>query len=108
MSNNVVTIGYGILWVVIGACSAFLSMLSIKSSAEKITSKTNTGTSLVLLSGVAIRMLFLAALMYLAIRMNVIYALLLVAAFTVVRFILIVRLSKKNKQDANYDDCEKP
>lgn len=87
------------MWVVIGVAIAMLFMQFIKTSIRTL-SPGKAGISALLIPGGAIlRWVIMAVLLYFSIRMHVVYALLLVGTFSITRFVLVYRLSKRAKQD---------
>ena len=99
MNMTIKSISFGIIWVVTGVATAMLFMQFIKASIKTL-SPGKAGISAFLIpAGAILRWVIMAALLYLSIRMDVVYALLLVGTFSITRFVLVYRLSIRAKQD---------
>lgn len=99
MDITIKSISFGVLWVVTGVASAMLFMQFIKASTRTLSPGKGGISALLIAGGAILRWVIMAVLLYFSIRMNVVYAMLLVAAFSITRFVLVYRLSKKVKQD---------
>jgi len=106
MEITIKSISYGIMWTMIGIATAMLFMRLMKSSIRTLTPGKDGISALLIAGGAMLRWLTMAVLLYLAIRMSVAYALILVAAFSITRFVMVIRLSKESRQAKNQQGDE--
>ena len=98
MNMTINSISFGFLWVVTGVATAMLFMQFIKASTRTLSPSKGGISALLIAGGAILRWVIMAVLLYFSIRMHVVYASLLVAAFSITRFVLVYRLSKRAKQ----------
>ena len=90
-------VAIGLLWAGMGVLAAYLLMHSIQNSTRKFEPGMSSGLALIVIGGMFFRLAVMAGLLYLSVKMGIIYSLVFVSMFSVIRFILISRLSKKAK-----------
>ena len=72
-----------------------LFIYSMKWSMRKLESGKSTASILLLIIGIMARFLVIGSLLYVSLRMNITFALSLVAGFTLAQIVLIINLSRK-------------
>jgi len=99
MEMTLTQISFGLMWLVVGIAAAWLFMLFMKFSMRSLDPAKKGFSALLIPLGAVLRWAVMAVLLYLAIRMHFAYALLLVGAFSIARFVWIYQLSKKAKEE---------
>lgn len=105
-TNLITTILISAFWIAAGAAAAFGFIWTIRKNAE-MAAPENHGRSLALIIlGAFLRLLVMGILMYIALRMRVLYVLLFVLAFTVSHFILVVRMKRSEDAAAEKEEVK--
>ena len=93
-----------LLWATIGGVAAWLSFFSLQKQAGVL--DPNSGTPLTqlpkIMAGRTLRLVLTGVALYIAVRMDALYALVFVVALTITTWILVVALNKK--ADKSVDD----
>ncbi len=92
---------FGLLWSGIGCLYAVFNFRSLAHSLRNIGSGNNPSLMLAVTSGALMRLLVMGLLLYVSIRIKVIFTLVLVVGFSLSRFILIRNYSRKADQPEN-------
>ncbi len=96
MSSLIKDISLGLLWLAAGGVYAWLSMQMIKAGVNKLEPGQKTVSVPLLVLGIFLRWALVAVLLYFAVKMHIIYALIFILAFSIMRFILIYKLHRKS------------
>lgn len=88
-----------VLWIATGAICAVIFMQSIKASITKLASGQKPSAALFIILGAGLRWLVTGALLLLAVRMHIAYALSMFFSFLVVRLFLIYKLHLESKRE---------
>ncbi len=107
MNSTIANIGFGILWFFAGMLYAFFFMRSITAVTKMIQPEKGFKVVFHIAAGGLVRFGGIAALLYFALRMNIIFALLTVAGFSVVNIFQIISLAKKKAGSIKQKDIER-
>ncbi len=99
MTLTLTEVAIGLLWAGMGVLAAYLLMHSIQNSTRNFGPGMAYGSALSIIAGMFFRLAVMAGLLFLSINMGIIYSLIFISMFGIVRFILISRLSKKAKNE---------
>jgi len=97
MTITIKEISWGFVWTAAGLLSAWLFMLMIKASVNKLGSEQKTPSAVLLVLGSFLRWALMGVFLFFAVKMHLVYALVFILAFTILRFILIFRLHRQTK-----------
>ncbi len=106
MNSGTAKIAFGILWFGGGMLYARLFMRSIRSFTDKMQPESGTKIILHLVLGGLVRLGLMAALLYFALQMGPLYAILAVAGFTVINLFQVSKLSGKRADTKKDKDKE--
>lgn len=93
------TILYSALWLMIGVAAAYAFIWSIRKNAELTTPEKKTSGLALIGLGAFLRLVLMGVLMYLALKMRALYALLFVLSFTITHFLLLFRMRKSTAEE---------
>ncbi|GEM_PF-6435234 len=88
---------YVILWIALGIGAAFAYMWMITKSASMMQPDSTSSLLIKMLGGLVGRLLGMAILIFIAIKMNAFYGVLFVIVFSITHFILVLRVALKKK-----------
>ncbi len=100
-------IAIGLLWAGLGVFAALLLMRSIQASAKSFVPEMKSAAPVLGITvGMFLRMFIIAGLLYLSVRMGIIFSLIFIVTFSIIRFVLISKLSRqaKNEQSSQVRD----
>lgn len=100
MTPTLLRILFGLMWAVLGVLASWISFVSLQKQAYSI--NPNDTLSLkkmpMLMAGLILKMLLIAVVIYLALRMNVVYAIVFVVAMTITTLALVINLNSRAKK----------
>ena len=100
MSVSWTEIAAGLLWAGLGTFAALLLMRTIQASTKRFVPEMKSATPAVgILMGTLLRMFVMVGLMYLSVRMGIVYSLIFIFTFSIIRLVLVLRLSRKAKTE---------
>lgn len=99
MGSATLTLIPVLLWLCSGALCAWLSLRNIQSTLANFGGANATPAGLAIIISAFIRVLVIGFLLFLSIKMNIVYALLFTAAFTASRGYWLYHLAWKTKKD---------
>ncbi len=100
MTPTLLRILFGLMWAVLGVLASWVSFVSLQKQAQSINPK---DTALLkklpkVMAGRIIKMLLIALAIYLALRMNIVYALVFVVALTITTLVLVINLNRQTNK----------
>lgn len=100
MTPTLLRILFCLMWAVLGVLASWISFVSLQKQAYSI--NPNDTLSLkkmpMLMAGLILKMLLIAVVIYLALRMNVVYAIVFVVAMTITTLALVINLNSRAKK----------
>lgn len=93
-ATTIPTILYSLLWLAIGA-AAYAFIWSIRKTADLASPEAKTRSLALIGLGAFLRLALIGAVMYAALKMRVLYALIFVLSFTIAHFLLLFRMRKR-------------
>lgn len=93
-ATTIPTILYSALWLAIGVAAAYAFIWSIRKTADLASPEVKTRSLALIGLGAFLRLALMGAVMYAALKMRVLYALLFVLSFTIAHFLLLFRMRK--------------
>jgi len=97
MTITISEISLGIAWIAAGALFAWLFIRMMKANVNQLVPGQKPLSALLLVLGAFIRWVLMAVLLFYAVRMHLTYALIFILAFTMMRFISIIKLHRQVK-----------
>lgn len=96
MPQSAVKLSWALLWAAAGIGFSWVAFKSLRSSVERLTPESQTQVQPIgrMIFERLLRFLILAALLYFAVRMNVVYAFIAATAFTVARWVQVLLYNK--------------
>lgn len=98
--------GIGFLWFITGILSGALSFLSIKTSMRSLQPGKEALAVLIIAGGGFLRLTLTGFLLFIAIKMNIIYALLMISGFTLARVLMLKTLYQQTGYVENNTNVE--
>lgn len=98
MNETTKLIAWSLLWFGIGTLTAYISMWSLKTGVDHTIIDGKAKFNGLFILGTFFRWALIAVLLFFAVRMNIIYALVLIAGFSIMRFYLIIQLARERKR----------
>ncbi len=96
-----------VLWVALGVATGFGYIWLIKKNAASIKPDASSKGIVNIFGGIFVRLIGIGIVIYLAIRMHPLYAVIFVLVFTVTQFVLIFGMGKELKKDEISQNPEK-
>lgn len=101
MSPTLTKILLSLFWAAAGALSAWLTFASLQKQAESITpdSKTTATQLPKMMFGRLLRLIFVGVALYVALRMDALYAIVFIVALTITTWALAIAFHKQKEKD---------
>lgn len=93
-TTTIPTILYSMLWLAIGVAAAYAFIWSIRKTADLASPEAKTRSLALIGLGAFLRLALMGVVMYVALKMRVLYVLLFVLSFTIAHFLLLFRMRK--------------
>ena len=108
MPNILIRILLSLLWAGLGALGAWLSFLSLSKQAKAIQPDSDASLKQLpkLMAGRMLRLVLVGAAIYIALRIDSLYALVFVVALTLTTWLLIISLNRKSNRQSEISAME--